>query len=378
MKGQKIPYLLLHLLSLCAMLWGSRERQTVTGLFSKDVILPCPFPPGNDEVIYWKKENKNVLSYYEQKDQLEGQHPDYRNRTHLFHQNIAHGNASLKLSNVTLTDEGLYHCYVGTEKAKTEVDVMLRVQVLPVCALEYQKTETARILKCYAFHTYLTPNVTWVRGNAYIPETGREETRNGVLSSVRSDQNVINTSDTYYCHINLSHDNWTAVWSMHDQLSKAEGSSAVISCEYSNNALRAKDFTVVWKRNKNASISVLASFNGTFQNHQPRVQIIQNNFSLRITDLSVDDSGDYVCNISAPHSTRLSVTTLQVEHTGNTLTIAIVTVTVIVIIVLMVIVVFCICKVCTITSGFIFESIKLKYKHKFVFHYLNGASRKKV
>lgn len=116
-----VTYLFLHAL-------GSREQETITGLFSKDVILPCPFSPGNDEVIYWKKENKNVHSYYEQKDQLKDQHPDYRNRTHLFLQNIALGNASLKLSNVTLSDEGLYHCYVGTEKAKTEVDVMLQVQ----------------------------------------------------------------------------------------------------------------------------------------------------------------------------------------------------------------------------------------------------------
>uniref|UniRef100_A0A669QVK4 HERV-H LTR-associating 2 n=1 Tax=Phasianus colchicus TaxID=9054 RepID=A0A669QVK4_PHACC len=345
MKGQKIPSLILHLLSICATFWGSREQEIVTGLFSKDVILPCHFSPGSDEVIYWKKENKNVHSYYEQKDQLEGQHPDYRNRTHLFHRNIGQGDASLKLSNVALTDKGLYHCYVGTEKAKTEVDVMLQVQVLSIYALEYQKTDTERMLKCYAFHTYLMPNVTWVQGTTYIPETGREETRNGVLSSIRSDQNVISTSDTYYCHINLSHENWTAEWSMQDQLSKAEGSSAAISCEYSNNALRAEDFIVVWKLNKNAAISVLASFNGAFHTYQPRVQIFQN-FSLSISNLNVDDSGDYVCNISTPHYTRLSVTTLQVDA-DNTSTVAIVIVIIAIIITISTI--YCLYKkVCTI------------------------------
>ncbi|XP_015152984.2 HERV-H LTR-associating protein 2 isoform X5 [Gallus gallus] len=254
MKGQKIPSLF-HLLSICATFWGSREEETITGLFSKDVILPCPFSPGNDEVIHWNKENKNVHSYYKQKDQLKDQHPDYRNRTHLFLQNIALGNASLKLSNVTLSDEGLYQCYVGTEKAKTEVDVMLQVQ---------------------------------------------------------------------------------------DQLSKAEGSSTAISCEHSNIALHAEDLTVVWRLNKNAAISVLASFNGTFQIYQPRVQINQQNFSLSISDLNVDDSGDYVCNISTPHYTRLTVTTLQVEHAGNTKTV--VTVIVIVIISILIIVVYCLCK----------------------------------
>uniref|UniRef100_A0A803XYH5 Ig-like domain-containing protein n=1 Tax=Meleagris gallopavo TaxID=9103 RepID=A0A803XYH5_MELGA len=360
MRGQKIPSLLLHLLSICATFWGSREQETVTGLFSKDVILPCPFSPGNDEVIYWKKENKNVHSYYEQKDQLEGQDPDYRNRTHLFHQNIGHGNASLKLSNVALTDEGLYHCYVGTEKAKTEVDVVLQVQVLSIYVLEYQKTDTARMLNCYAFHTYLTPNITWVRGNTYIPETGREETRNGVLSSVRSDQNIINTSDTYYCHINLFHENWTAKWSMQDQLSKAEGSSTTISCEYSNNTLHAEDLTVVWKLNKNAAISVLASFNGTFHTDQPRVQINQKSFSLSISDLNVDDSGDYVCNISTPHYTRLSVTVLQVEHAGNTSAVIVTVIVIITIITVTAMIYYLRKKVCTITSGFIFENIKLK------------------
>ncbi|NXI68604.1 HHLA2 protein, partial [Anseranas semipalmata] len=288
------------------------EQETVTGLFSKDVILPCSFPPGNDEVIYWKKEDKNVHSYYYWRDQLESQHLDYRNRTHLFHENIPGGNASLKLSNLTLTDEGTYHCYVGTQQTKTEVEVVLHVRVSPYYALEYQKRDTERMLKCYAFLTYPAPSVTWVQGNTSIQETGRKETRDGVLYSLRSDQNIINTSNPYSCHIHLPHEEWTAEWKMQDQLSKVEGSSTAIPCADGSNTSHTEGFSVVWILNRNSVVSVLASFNGTSHSYKPRVQINQNDFSLTLSDLTADDSGEYLCNISAPHYTKLTVRTLQV------------------------------------------------------------------
>lgn len=89
-----------------------------------------------------------------------------------------------------------------------------RVRVSSYYALEYQKTDTERMLKCYAFLTYPAPRISWVQGNTSIQETDWQETRDGVLYSLRSDQNIINTADPYYCHIHLPHEEWAAEWKM--------------------------------------------------------------------------------------------------------------------------------------------------------------------
>ncbi|KAM8819902.1 HERV-H LTR-associating protein 2 [Eudromia elegans] len=294
----------------------SREQKTVTGHIFRDGILPCFFPRGNDVVIYWKKKDKNVHSYYYQKDQLGMQDMDYRNRTLLFHGDIGNGNASLQLRNLTFTDEGLYQCYVGTRETKTEEDVMLHVKDSSYHALEYQKTDTERTLKCFAFLSYSVPNITWTQGNTPIQQTALEETRVGILRTVRSDQDVTNTSVPYRCHIDLRYEEWAAEWKMEEQLSSVAGNSTAIPCEgISCTSSHTEGFSVVWTINRNAVISVLASFNGTSHSYQPRTQINKTDFSL-ISDLTADDSGEYLCNISTPHYTKLIVRSL---HVGKSL-----------------------------------------------------------
>ncbi|NWV48352.1 HHLA2 protein, partial [Daphoenositta chrysoptera] len=294
------------------------KQEEVTGLFSKDCILPCHFPPGRDEVIHWSKENKKVHSYYQQKDQLEEQDPHYRLRTHLFHKNIPRGDASLKLSNLTMTDEGSYTCYVGTVQDRTEVEVWLRVRAPSSYALEYQKTNTGRRLKCYAFLTYPAPNISWVQGNTSIQETDQEETRNGVLYSLRSDQDIINMADTYYCHIHFHGElifqkkPAESSLSISDHLFSVEGGSTVIPCEHGSDTASTDSFSVVWTLHRSAATSVLASFNGTSYSHQPRVRVHKSDFSLMLDDLTADDSGEYLCNISTPLYTKLTVRTLHI------------------------------------------------------------------
>ncbi|NWX33389.1 HHLA2 protein, partial [Notiomystis cincta] len=279
------------------------EKEEVTGLFSKDCILPCHFSPGHDVVIHWSKENKKVHSYYQQKDQLDNQDSHFELRTHLFHKNIPSGNASLKLSNLTMTDEGSYICYVGTAEYGKGVEVLLHVRAPSSYALEYQKTNTERRLKCYAFLTYPAPNISWVQGNASIQETDREETRNGVLYSLRSDQDIINMEDTYYSESSLF---------VAGHLFNVEGGSTIIPCEHRNDTASTGSFSVVWTLHRNAVTSVLASFNGTSHSHQPRVQVNESDFSLMLDDLTAGDSGEYLCNISTPLYTKLTVRTLHV------------------------------------------------------------------
>ncbi|NXY90183.1 HHLA2 protein, partial [Alcedo cyanopectus] len=276
------------------------EQETVMGLLSKDCILPCPFPPGQDEVIYWKKGSKTVHSYYYQRDQLGMQDLDYRHRTHLFHENIPGGNASLKLMNLSLADEGSYNCYVGTQQGKTEVEVTLHVRVSSHYALKYQKTDSERMLKCYAFHTYPAPAISWLQGNTSIQETRREESRDGVLYSLRTFK-VFKKNNCQVLQFSVS-----------DQLSSIAGRSIAIPCECSNSTEDTEGFSVVWTLNRNAEISVLVSFNGTSHSYQPRAQINQNDFSLMLHDLTASDSGEYLCNISTPHYMKLTVRTLEV------------------------------------------------------------------
>ncbi|XP_009673374.2 HERV-H LTR-associating protein 2 isoform X1 [Struthio camelus] len=314
MKEHKIPSLLIYFFYIWATVWGYGEQKTVIGQCSRDCILPCLFPPGDNVLIHWSKNGKNVHCYNQEK-QEEKQDEDYKNRTQLFHQYISSGNASLKLSNLTLTDAGTYHCYVGTDQTKTEEDIMLHVRVSSYYALEYQKTDTERMLKCYAFLTYSVPTITWTQGNTSIQETGGEKTKAGGLYAIRSDQNIANTSAPYQCRILFCRKEWTAESKMEEQLSSVEGNSAAIPCECINNpSSHTEGFSVVWTINRNAVISVLASFNGTSHSYQPRAQINETDFSLMLSDLTPKDSGEY---LSAPHYTKLTVRTVRVENSDN-------------------------------------------------------------
>ncbi|XP_047242614.1 CD276 antigen-like isoform X2 [Girardinichthys multiradiatus] len=100
---------------------GSDEP--VTAEVGDDVILPCHVEPSANLTkltVEWRCNNSMVHLYRSQKDVPEMQDERFRNRTSLFHEELVHGNVSLKLTNVTKEDAGNYSCYIPRLTSKVK------------------------------------------------------------------------------------------------------------------------------------------------------------------------------------------------------------------------------------------------------------------
>ncbi|XP_050926283.1 uncharacterized protein LOC108883801 isoform X7 [Lates calcarifer] len=96
-----------------------------------DVSLQCRLDPSVDlrkETLEFTRADLNreydvVHSYRHEKDQTDPQMDQYRDRTTLIHEDLIRGIISLKISSLTLTDSGLYRCYVKDLEASCTMNV---------------------------------------------------------------------------------------------------------------------------------------------------------------------------------------------------------------------------------------------------------------
>ena len=84
----------------------------------EDVVLPSfldPVMDAFDMTVEWTRPALNPSFVYVWRDgvELEGKkHPVYEGRTSVFTEELKHGNISLKLSRVRISDEGRYRCFI--------------------------------------------------------------------------------------------------------------------------------------------------------------------------------------------------------------------------------------------------------------------------
>ncbi|KAL6033107.1 hypothetical protein STEG23_037255 [Scotinomys teguina] len=194
--------------------YKSNNEKLIIGRYGEDVILPCQFTNGSQVVIHWKNQDNYVHSYYSGMDQLGGQYGRYANRTSLFHSEIHSGNASLTVRRLSLLDEGIYTCYVGTTSGRSANKVVLKVGAFHEPLMKYEKNNTESFLVCSIESVYPLPHITWKIDNANVSEGSTEVTGFPGPFHVKSTLNITGSNSSFECAIenSLLNETWREKW----------------------------------------------------------------------------------------------------------------------------------------------------------------------
>ncbi|XP_047454311.1 butyrophilin subfamily 3 member A2-like [Mugil cephalus] len=103
----------------------------LTALIGEDIILPCHLEPAADvsrETVEWSRPDLETRLVYVWRgsDYVEAiDHPSYKGRTSLFLVEMKHGNISLRLSTVKISDGGTYKCFVPKLVSSSTVQLVV-------------------------------------------------------------------------------------------------------------------------------------------------------------------------------------------------------------------------------------------------------------
>ncbi|XP_067277296.1 CD276 antigen homolog [Pseudorasbora parva] len=186
-------------------------RGPVKGFYGEVLILPCTFPVDSwdlsSTVITWQRGLDVVHSFYYSRDQLDRQNPHYANRSSLFIQEMAGGNASLKLDRVTLQDAGLYTCSIstntGSQKKSFKVDI---AAFFSEPRLQFSMLTDGVNLLVTSDGGYPSPELQWLMENSDITNQTQthlmQDTQTGlyIVSSWINLTEVTNSSLTFILH----------------------------------------------------------------------------------------------------------------------------------------------------------------------------------
>ncbi|KAG8587267.1 hypothetical protein GDO81_005617 [Engystomops pustulosus] len=273
----------------------------VVGELNKNVILPCSFTPGDDEVIHWIiGEDKYVISYYHNKDQLENQDKDYVGRTALFNNEISKGNASLQIRNLRKSDENTYNCYVGTRTEKTEY---ITLQVIDLQqTMEYKWDHNSLHLTCSVnTSTSVGITITWYENNQEVQKN----------QSTKSSYIVRNESLTYQCTIYSPtvQSSWTGSWRMKEPIMKDD--SITCDCNFCNGTFNSK-----WYFKKGTHEVEIASMDKSLPvistEYKDRIDNL-NKHNLTLRKLGPSDSGNYICVIKMEQNMDIEMTAVSIS-----------------------------------------------------------------
>ncbi|XP_050924516.1 butyrophilin subfamily 3 member A2 [Lates calcarifer] len=215
------------------------EPQPIIALVGDDIILPCRLHPAmdaSDMTVEWARSDLDPRFVLVWRDGVEleaKKHPSYQRRTSLFPDQLKHGNISLKLSNVKLSDQGRYRCFVPALSKEFSVQLFVGAASSPVVTIAgINKTISAVVLECKSKGWYPEPEVLWLDGEGNLLSAGPTETVRGPddLYTVSSRVTVEKRhSNSFTCRVQQNKTNQTRETHIHvpDDFFPSSSSSSV-------------------------------------------------------------------------------------------------------------------------------------------------------
>ncbi|XP_052428703.1 CD276 antigen isoform X1 [Carassius gibelio] len=213
-------------------------RDTVTGFYGEALILSCSFPVDSSwdlksTVITWQRGLDVVHRFYYSQDQLDRQNRHFVNRTSLFIQEMARGNASLRLDKVTVQDAGVYTCSVSTNTGSQKKSFGVKIGAFySEPRLQFSVLTDGVNLLVTSDGGYPSPTLQWLMENSDITNQTQtrlmQDTQSGlyVVSSWINLTNVSNSSLTFLLHNTPLRQDIRRDIQLYSDKSKRQGESA--------------------------------------------------------------------------------------------------------------------------------------------------------
>lgn len=105
--------------------------QPIVALAGEDVVLPCRLDPDTDATaltVEWRRPDLSPRFVYVWRDGVElesKKHPFFAERTSMSTNKVRHGDVSLKLQRVQLSDQGRFGCFVPTLSREAAVQLVV-------------------------------------------------------------------------------------------------------------------------------------------------------------------------------------------------------------------------------------------------------------
>uniref|UniRef100_A0A671TNT7 Butyrophilin subfamily 3 member A2-like n=1 Tax=Sparus aurata TaxID=8175 RepID=A0A671TNT7_SPAAU len=160
--------------------------QPVMAMVGDDIVLPCQLETPVDAVsmtMEWGRPDLDprfVYVWHDGQELLVEQNKAYKGRASLSINKLKHGDLSLTLSKVNISDNGIYRCYIPKLSEEHLVELLVGAVSLPGISLAgIHEGSGGLMLDCRSEGWYPEPEVFWLDREGNLLSAGPTETVRG-------------------------------------------------------------------------------------------------------------------------------------------------------------------------------------------------------